>query len=509
MIRLLGSKDRRQLALIDIYQNEDDLYLTHGDLANRLSCTNATIKSDLIEIQGLFPDEIQVDQSGIWVNLAFKKMVSTNYYFKKFSQEAVTYRLLFELMSQSYASVEDLSQKIYVSRSSVYRAIKQINQFFEEANLELEVTTSPLALEGKEMSIRLFYPFILIHYLPDTLWPFRSISQQQAFDLYEILSSTSPYLKSFSSNPLVYLQIGLNFERFVNHFVVEKADWPITTRELSLLMVNLDIFTDFQAQAGRYPLFEVIPQVVPGLISSGTLLNRSYLEESTRVPATVKQSIADFEADMYKLKEDYKLQTAQEKDIQLISLSLYNLCIAMDEKVNVVLNNPITYQSNLVYEVACINPEFVVDVQSMIKKFIQSLNMMTEISDKILIGFTFYFIVAWPNTIFELNKIVKIDLLLYTGNYQYDLEYKAILDPIVHNYVTVHVRNQAINWQEILEESPYQIIMTTFDIPATPGRYIFNINSMPNVNTFLWIYETVRTINDSDTSNMSDMIFPQ
>ncbi|WP_284886304.1 hypothetical protein [Aerococcus sp. UMB9870] len=135
--------------------------------------------------------------------------------------------------------------------------------------------------------------------------------------------------------------------------------------------------------------------------------------------------------------------------------------------------------------------------------------MMTEISDKILIGFTFYFIVAWPNTIFELNKIVKIDLLLYTGNYQYDLEYKAILDPIVHNYVTVHVRNQAINWQEILEESPYQIIMTTFDIPATPGRYIFNINSMPNVNTFLWIYETVRTINDSDTSNMSDMIFTQ
>ncbi|MDK6233393.1 helix-turn-helix domain-containing protein [Aerococcus sanguinicola] len=176
MMRLLGSKDRRQLALIAIYQNEDDLYLTHGDLADRLSCTNATIKSDLIEIQSLFPEEIQVNQSGIWVNLAFKKMVSANYYFKKFSQEAVTYRLLFELMRASYTSVEELSQKIYVSRSSVYRAIKQINQFFNEANLELEVTTSPLALEGKELTIRLFYPFALIHYLSDTDWPFTSIS---------------------------------------------------------------------------------------------------------------------------------------------------------------------------------------------------------------------------------------------------------------------------------------------------------------------------------------------
>lgn len=86
-----------------------------------------------------------------------------------------------------------------------------------------------------------------MHYLSDTDWPFTSISQQQAFDLYEVLASTSPYLKSFSSNPLVYLQIGLNFERFANQFVLEKADWPITTRELSLLMVNLDIFTDFSS----------------------------------------------------------------------------------------------------------------------------------------------------------------------------------------------------------------------------------------------------------------------
>lgn len=509
MIRLLGSKDRRQLTLIDIFKNEDDLYLTHGDLADRLSCTNATIKSDLKEIQNLFPDEIQVIQSGIWVHLDFKKMVASNFYFKKYRKEAVTYRLLFELMSNSYTSVEELSQKIYASRSSVYRAIKQINHFFEEAHLELELTTSPLSLEGKEFMVRLFYPFILMHYLPDTVWPFQSISQQEAFELYDTLSSTSPYLKSFSSNPLVYLQIGVNFERFANHFVLEKSEWPITTHELSVLMVNLDIFTEFQAKGKAYPLFELIPQITPGIISSGTLLNRTYLEDSLRISPRIKQCIEKFEADMYQLKRDYQLKSAQKEDIELISLTIYNLCIAMDKKVNVILNDPITHQSNLVYEVACINPNFVIDVQRMIKNFIESLHIMEEIPDQVLIGFTFYFIVIWPDTILELNKIIKIDLLLYTGNYQYDLEYKAILDPIVHNYVTVHVHNKALNWQEVLEDSPYKIIMTSFDIPSTPGRYIFNIKSMPDVNTFLWIYETVREINDSDTSNMSGMLFTQ
>lgn len=112
----------------------------------------------------------------------------------------------------------------------------------------------------------------------------------------------------------------------------------------------------------------------------------------------------------------------------------------------------------------------------------------------------FYYIIIWPDTILELNKIVKIDLLLYTGNYQYDLKYKAILDPIVHSYVSVHVQNRPIDWEQVLKSREYEIIMTSYDIPEIPGIHTFNIQSMPNVDTILWFYQTVRLINDSDTS---------
>lgn len=506
MLRLLSTKDRRQLSLLNLYQQNENLNLTYKELSERLDCTRSTIIRDLNEIQEIFPNELVVTESGSLINIGLNRTTTDKYYFRKYSEKATTFRLLFALIREKYRSIEEFSEGIFVSRSSTYRAIKQINQFFEESKIPLQITTSPLELRGDELMIRLIYPYILHHYDDISVWPFKDISQQEAIELFEIMSANSPYLKNFTSNPLLYLQVGLNYERFVNGYPLMKEDWTIGNKDLSVILSGQDPFDEVEIHGRVFSLFELIPQLAPGIIYEGTLLNRSMLEKNKMIPDQVKNAIVEFEQDMFKLKDKYELQAATQKDIEMISLTIYNLCVSENENMKFIIDDPIGHQSNLVHEVAVINPQYILDVRAIIQDFCEKLNVNPEIYTERIEFLLFYYIIIWPDTILELNKIVKIDLLLYTGNYQYDLEYKAILDPIVYSYVTVHVQNRPIDWEQVLKSREYEIIMTSYDIPETQGIHTFNIQSMPNVETFLWIYQTVRLINDSDTSMLSNMV---
>ncbi|MGX7107694.1 helix-turn-helix domain-containing protein [Hutsoniella sourekii] len=500
MDRLLASKDQRQLELIKIYRDQAELYLTHQELADRLDCAKGTILTDLADIEKLFADKIQICQSGAGVTLKFSEKLPTNFYFKRFSQQSVNFRLLVELFRESDISIDEMSQRLFVSRSSIYRAVKQINRFLQVLNLSLELTTSPVGIRGDERDIRLACPFLMNHFYCDTYCPFETISRQEVVDLFKIVSANSRYLQMFASNPLLYLQLGVNFERYAKGYKLEVSQWPISNRKLAVLMEGQELFANFVAQGQEYPLMEVIPQVVPGLLSSKTLLNRDHLLSSRYLNFEIQESIKKFEACMLTIKQDYQFQSVQESDIELIALAIYNLCTLSHRQLNIIMADAVAHQSNLIQEVACTNPQFVIDIQSAIQSFIDDLGVELPYHDEIMESLLFYFVVLWPDTILELNKIKKIDLLLYTGNYNYDLEYKAILDPIVHNYVTVHVIDSLIDWKEILADHKYQIIMSSYYVEATPDYHVFHIQSMPDVNTFLWIYETVRKINDSDTS---------
>ncbi|MGX7091259.1 helix-turn-helix domain-containing protein [Hutsoniella sourekii] len=505
MIRLLSSKNRRQFHLINIYRNQRGLYLTLQDLADRLDCAKGTIISDLKEIQRLFPDEIEVSQTGTGVTMTFPEVLPESFYFRRFSRQSLNFRLLIDLYHHGDQPIEEVGKRLYVSRSSLYRAAEQITDFLQEIGLDLWAITSPIGLRGEETCIRVATPFLFTHYYSDVEWPFQLISRDEAVRLYEIISANSPYLQLFASNPLVYLQIAINFERYAIGYKLASDDWTITNEHLSHLLQGQDLFVNFQAQGKEYPLLELVPQIVPGLVNLDPILNDQQLATSQEIPQETKQAINSFKNQMQQLKDHYGLTSADDQDINLIALTIYNLLTACKDPVNVIIDDPVTHQRDLVQEVAYVNPTYVADVQKVIRNFMTHLSVQVEHPECFLELLMFYYLVIWPNTTQELNHDKLIDLFLYTGNYNYDLEYKSYLTSVIHNYVRIHVADGLLDWSKVLDENRYQIIMSSYHIPAAPGRYIYHIQSMPDVSTYAWLYETIRKINDSDTSMIDPM----
>lgn len=224
MFRLFGPKDRRQLRLINIYRNQPGSYFTHKELAEKLDCSKGTVVSDLNDIQELFPDEIKIIQSGTGVTFEFKRKLPENFYFRRYSQNSLDFRLLIDLYNHGEQSIEEMCDRLFISRSSVYRAASQINDFFSETDLNLKMITAPVEVIGDEIDVRLAAPFLISHYYPELEWPFKLINRNEAIELFDILASNSPYLKLFTSNPLVYAQIAVNFEQYAKGYKLSSEE---------------------------------------------------------------------------------------------------------------------------------------------------------------------------------------------------------------------------------------------------------------------------------------------
>ncbi|MGX7091274.1 helix-turn-helix domain-containing protein [Hutsoniella sourekii] len=494
MIRLLSSKDRRQLEIINVFRKEPHAYYTYQDLANLLGCAKGTIMTDLTDIRRLFGDQVTILQSGAGVNLEFHRDVPDSFYFRRFSQQSINFRILNELLYHTGQPVESVSQKLFVSRSSIYRAVKQINDFARAIDLDLEVTTSPLGIKGSELLVRLAGPFFITHFYSVVDWPFQHISLEEAIRLYQLMASQSPYLKVFTSNPLVYIQIAFNFESYVLGFKLDSQEWTISNQKLQALLEGQDLFANLTAQDRDYPLMEVIPQVVPGLVGDSTMINIDQLERNYQDQPEALQAIANFQLEMKRLKRAYDFQVVDESDMQLIALTIYNLCRIVHGTINIIVDDPIAHESNLVEEIGEINPTYLRDVQVAIETFVHELGVTMPREEHITQTLVFYYLLIWPNTIKELSKDRVIDLLIYTGNYHYDLEYKAALEPTIKNFVNVHVQHQPLNWQELSRDNPYQIIMSSYYLPESIPSRVYYIKAMPDAETYSWIYQAAQEI---------------
>ncbi|MGX7107693.1 helix-turn-helix domain-containing protein [Hutsoniella sourekii] len=502
MIRLLGSKDQRQLALIQLYRNNKGAYYTHAELAKKLDCAKGTIGSDLNDIKRLFNEEIEILESGTGISLAFKQELPLNFYFRTFSRQCLNFRLLIDLFEHGDQPIEDVSQRLYVSRSSIYRAMSQINQVLKEVNLNLIGITAPVGLRGDELSIRIAVPFLITHYFSDVEWPFSTISQEEAVALFDLIARNSPYLQLFASNPLVYIQIAINFERYAKGYKLSSQDWTLTNDQLSFLLEGQDPFANYQVQDMQYPLMEVIPQVVVGLINPSPLLDQNLrLENSLELLA--QEGISRFKSQLMELQEEFDLKSAKETDFDLIALTIYNLLMAEGYSINIIIDDPIAHQSDLVREIAYINADFVMKIQSLIGCLMDHLEVKVIDQDNVIELLMFYVLVIWPDIIEELNNDQLIDLLVYTGNYNYDLNYKAYLEPLFYHYLRIHVESGVPNWSQILEEDTYQIILSSYYVPPTPNHHVYTIQSMPDIETLTWLYQTIRLINDCDISGLS------
>lgn len=164
----------RQIEFINLLLNETE-YKAIKNFANILKVSNKTLKKDLIAIEKyLNKFQIELDKkhgSGIKIKDVWNAKIILNNNLKidgnkKISINDRRIEIIKNMLinSHSSTSIQKLSDKYYVSKTSIINDFKYIEDWLSNFNLELEKTVEGTKIKGLEIDIRRAIAYLLFEY---------------------------------------------------------------------------------------------------------------------------------------------------------------------------------------------------------------------------------------------------------------------------------------------------------------------------------------------------------
>lgn len=126
--------------------------------------------------------------------VAFKKIKAL------FTMESVTFKILDTLFNDSGGSIESLADKLYISRSSLYRYLTKLTNYLGN---NLTIDKKNLKICGDELIIRELYYLFMLSTINAGIWPFPQVNEQYL----RLLIDTNISNYGIVVTPSDYLQI--------------------------------------------------------------------------------------------------------------------------------------------------------------------------------------------------------------------------------------------------------------------------------------------------------------
>lgn len=190
MRSLLKTKERRHLEIIE-YLLDANGWTTMSDLARIFKSSPRIIKADIAEIR-ISQSQLLIEACYLGIRIRMNNATSIQSVYSKILSENLFYQILEEIFFDETLNAADLADKFFVSPSTIYRSIGQINDFFVD-RYNCSVETNPCRFVGDEKNIRLFYRTYFSEKNTLLGWPFRDIDEEainQTFDKILSLVST-------------------------------------------------------------------------------------------------------------------------------------------------------------------------------------------------------------------------------------------------------------------------------------------------------------------------------
>ena len=127
---LLKPKERRQLEIVEFLLDTND-WVTMADLSKIFNCSIRIIKSDIGELKKQLPG-VQFQSGYLGIRLSKHHSTSIQGIYSVILNDTLIFQLLEAIFFDESLSVESLAEKFFVSTSTIYRAITQINDYFKE-----------------------------------------------------------------------------------------------------------------------------------------------------------------------------------------------------------------------------------------------------------------------------------------------------------------------------------------------------------------------------------------
>ncbi|WP_430610451.1 helix-turn-helix domain-containing protein [Enterococcus sp. DIV0876] len=192
--QLLSSTSQNMLQLIEYLLNNKETYLL--ELAQNLSISVSALKNYIDEINHEFAFlEVTIDSYSL-VHLRWCDFASRVDVYSHFLTYSPAFQLLELLFSSNFSSYDMLASELNLSKSSIIRLIKKINQALEP--YDFYIAKKPIQLTGNEENIRQFYLVFFLEKYQHELITANKNQEQEFLKIAHIMAEATPLKTYFS-----------------------------------------------------------------------------------------------------------------------------------------------------------------------------------------------------------------------------------------------------------------------------------------------------------------------
>lgn len=184
MWNLIEIKEQAKYRMIEIlFQASDPI--TIETLAEESHSSARSIKNYLVELRKMISSingRIETSNEGVLLHLP--SHVGIDHFQRQLIRSTPAFMLLEHFFTSSPSCSSSLSEKFYISPSTLNRMLRMMKEALEEYGLTIEA--NPYRLAGDELIIQKFYSAYFQEAYAADQWPFKDISEDMVTDLLEI-----------------------------------------------------------------------------------------------------------------------------------------------------------------------------------------------------------------------------------------------------------------------------------------------------------------------------------
>jgi predicted DNA-binding protein YlxM (UPF0122 family) len=472
LINLLNNGERRKLQFAEILTNTDK-WLTLTELGEELDCSVRVLKEDMVFFRKNFSD-FQIKTSSQGLQLTFKQDKGLEALYQKLLSESTAYHLLEIIFMFEDKTISDLAEELYVSVSTLYRLIEQINA--KTAVYDFKIETNPCRVTGKEENIRYFYYNYFNEKYSYLDWWYKTIDEETLDKFLDFFIEFTQIPADFAFYNIFKLVTIVNLIRYKNKHLVETNGITINFDEIiPELGAYAKAFEEFEEKLDVKMSKELIHQIFTPYVQEGFSLNKERLFKKAAENKALAKTIELLSQELTKISEES-------------AIPLYNkdeIIFALNNVAHLEYQEPqsgyILYNRNKYFAEEIKNnfPHFHSLLYEGMKKYRTFIKKpMTEDGINFFIYITFIF---WENLVPELGKkFKKIRVLIISDRHV--LHGHMLKDFIEHEFneqIVIDIYTSNNLDKKIIEALDYNLIVTNFPISSLENKRTVYIESVP------------------------------
>lgn len=474
MRQLLQSKALRQLTLIEmLLSSEEPLEL--NDVSEILDSSVRTIQMDISEINTVMPFlEIYISLGQVYIKHDENTGYSHIHHY--FLRHDVNFNILHDVFFEEGITITQLSQRLFISEASIYRAIRSINKSLKQLGFGFKINKTPCSLIGDEVEIRRFYYQLIFESYSIIEWPFEFIDFEAYTKALQLIAKEFKIQLYLSNMQKLSIFVGVNLVRHINdHYLNNLVPTDFFDKEKIALRVAELLTPAIEGLDKTHWTAEDTLNVFFPFFTVHYAYNYQYFIQKSEENDVFNHSFLWINHMIETLRANYKIHFT---DTKSLILSLHNnACLALltPGALPVLGSSPL----KAVQIVLDWSPNFYAVMRDLVENYLKSVFHQEDayVVDYVL----FQFIVHLQDYLeIYMSEDHQIRLAVISDyNNTHAQYYRRLIQSLMPKQLDIQIIDDYINIHQILLEGDYDILVSSFIIDVPEHTRLCKLSLIP------------------------------